>query len=298
MPTNKPTPDFAPTTQQFEDAVTRESLPPGTRLGGYEIIEVIGRGGFGIVYLALETSLQRQVAIKEYMPADFAMRCEDHQVWVKPGANANAYASGMHAFLNEAKLLARFDHPSLVRVLSFWEDNRTAYMVMPYYEGRTLAATLRAMPTPPDEAWLRGLITPLLGALGVLHTAQFLHLDVSPENILVLADGRPVLLDFGVANRLASDKTLPLTALLNPAYAPIEQYSESPTLPQGPWTDLYALAGVMHLAITGQPPARATVRAIEDPQRPLIETGRAVQAKYPGVRYSDAFLAASTVRSP
>ncbi|MBC7991907.1 MAG: protein kinase, partial [Rhizobacter sp.] len=291
MPASESPQDFGPSTQQFDAAMARDALPAGTRLGGYQIIDVLGRGSFGIVYLALDSSLQRQVAIKEYLPTEFAMRCEDQQVWVQPGVDVNVYAEGKAAFLNEAKLLARFDHPSLARVHSFWEENRTAYMVMSYYDGATLAATLSAMPRPPDEAWLRALLTPLLGALSMLHAAECLHLDISPENIMVLGDGRPVLLDLGVANRLATDKTLRLTALLNPAYAPIEQYSESASLPQGPWTDLYALAGVLHFAITGRPPARATVRAVEDPQHPLAETVLALKEQFPGLSYSASFLA-------
>lgn len=284
--------DFGPSTQQFDAAQTRDTLPAGTRLGGYQIVELLGRGGFGIVYLALDSSLQRQVAIKEYFPAELAMRFDDHQISVKPGADANAFAIGKAAFLNEAKMLARFDHPSLARVHSFWEENRSAYMVMPYYEGRSLRATLAAMPSPPDEAWLRALLTPLLSALSTLHTAQCMHLDISPENIMVLGDGRPVLIDFGVANRWATDKTLPLATLLNPAYAPIEQYNESESLPQGPWTDLYALAGVLHFAITGHPPTRATVRAVDDPQRPLAEAVHALNKRFPLLHYSGAFLAA------
>ncbi len=292
MSDNPPSRDFGPSTQQFDAALIRDALPAGTRLGGYQIVELLGRGGFGIVYLALDSSLQRQVAIKEYFPAELAMRYDDHQISVKPGAEASAFAIGKAAFLNEAKMLARFDHPSLARVHSFWEENRSAYMVMPYYEGRSLRATLAALPSPPDEAWLRALLTPLLSGLSSLHAAQCLHLDISPENIMVLGDGRPVLIDFGVANRWATDKTLPLATLLNPAYAPIEQYSESESLPQGPWTDLYALAGVLHFAITGQAPARATVRAVDDPQRPLAETVLTLNAGLPQLNYSSGFLAA------
>ncbi|MET0334093.1 MAG: serine/threonine-protein kinase, partial [Rhizobacter sp.] len=243
-------------------------------------------------YLALDSSLQRQVAIKEYLPAGLAMRCDDGQVWVRPNADPAAYAAGMTSFLNEAKLLARFDHPALVRVHSFWEENRSAYMVMPFYEGQTLAAMLADMPRPPEEAWLRGLLAPLLSALSTLHNANCLHLDISPTNIMVQPDDRPVLLDFGVASRLAADKTMPLTALLNPAYAPIEQYSETAALPQGPWTDLYSLASVLHFAIAGVPPARATVRAVEDPQRPLAETVAARAEQFPGLSYSRGFLSA------
>ncbi|MBC7992890.1 MAG: serine/threonine protein kinase [Rhizobacter sp.] len=292
MPDNPSSRDFGPSTQQFDPALTRDALPTGTRLGGYQIVELLGRGGFGIVYLALDSSLQRQVAIKEYFPAELATRRDDHQISVRTGADANAYASGKAAFLNEAKMLARFDHPSLARVHSFWEENRSAYMVMPYYEGHSLAATLAAMSGPPDEAWLRALLTPLLSALSTLHASQCMHLDISPENIMVLGDGRPVLIDFGVANRWATDKTLPLTALLNPAYAPIEQYNVSEAMPQGPWTDLYALAGVLHFAITGQPPARATVRAVDDPQRPLAEIVRTLNKGLPHLSYSGPFLAA------
>ena len=292
MPDNPSSRDFGPSTQQFDAALTRDALPAGTRLGGYQIVELLGRGGFGIVYLALDSSLQRQVAIKEYFPAELAMRYDDHQISVKPGADAEAFAIGKAAFLNEAKMLARFDHPSLARVHSFWEENRSAYMVMPYYDGRSLRDTLADMPSPPDEAWLRALLTPLLSALSTLHAAQCLHLDISPENIIVLGDGRPVLIDFGVANLWATDKTQPLATLLNPAYAPIEQYNESEALPQGPWTDLYALAGVLHFAITGHPPARATVRAVDDPQRPLTEAVLALNARFPHLYYSSAFLAA------
>jgi hypothetical protein len=292
MPKTDPSMDFGPTTQQFDSVYTLDALPAGTRLGGYQIIEVLGRGGFGIVYLALDASLQRQVAIKEYFPAELALRCDDGQVWVKPGADVTAYSSGMKAFLNEAKMLARFDHPSLARVHTFWEENRSAYMVMPYYEGRTLAEVLAEMSAPPDEAWLRALLAPLISALSTLHNAHCLHLDISPENIIVLSDGRPVLLDFGVASRLATDKTMPLTALLNPAYAPIEQYSESANLQQGAWSDIYALAGVLHFAIAGVPPARATVRAVDDPQRPLAETVAARAQQFPGLSYSPSFLAA------
>ncbi|WOB10028.1 serine/threonine protein kinase [Piscinibacter gummiphilus] len=284
--------DFGPTTQQFDPVTMHDALPAGTRLGGYQILEVLGRGGFGIVYLALDSSLQRQVAIKEYFPAELAMRCDDGQVWIRPGADPASYGAGMKAFLNEAKMLARFDHPSLARVLTFWEENRSAYMVMPYYEGRTLAKVLAEMKGPPDEAWLRSMLAPLLSALSTLHNANCLHLDISPDNILMLGDGRPVLLDFGVASRLATDKTMPLTALLNPAYAPIEQYSESINLQQGPWSDIYALAGVLHFAIAGVPPARATVRALEDPQRPLAETVAARAQQFPGLGYSATFLAA------
>ncbi|HET7794123.1 MAG TPA: serine/threonine-protein kinase [Rhizobacter sp.] len=288
-----PSQDFGPSTQQSDTSLAREALPSGTRLGGYQIIDVLGRGGFGIVYLALDSSLQRQLAIKEYLPADLATRRDGPQVVLKAASGADAFAAGKAAFLAEARLLSRLEHPSLAHVHSFWEENDTAYMVMPYYEGHTLAAALAAQKQPPDEAWLRALLTPLLSALHVLHSAQCYHRDISPDNIFMLADGRPVLLDFAASNRVAGDDALALGKLLNPAYAPIEQYSESATLPQGPWTDLYALASVLHFAITGQAPVPAPLRVNQDPQRPLADTVRALQARFPGLHYdySEAFLA-------
>jgi serine/threonine protein kinase len=290
MPSDPSSKDFGPSTQQFDASSAREALPTGTRLGGYQIIDVLGRGAFSIVYLALDSSLQRQVAIKEYLPADLATRRGGQRPAIKPNAEA-AYASGLVAFLEEAKLLARFDHSSLARVHSFWEENGTAYTVMPYYDGHTLARVLQSQPRPPDEAWLRALLTPLLSALSVLHAAQCYHRNISPDNIVLLADGRPVLLGFGAANLVVGDKPQPLAALVDAAYAPIEQSSTAARLPQGPWTDLYALAGVLHFAITGQPPELATARLGIDPQRPLADSVRALSPQFPGLRYSEAFLA-------
>ena len=283
--------DFGPSTQQqFDTASTRDALPPGTRLGGYQIIDVVARGRYSIVYLVLDSSLQRQMAIKEYLPFALAERRGHSDVVLKSGADTNAYASGLADFLSEGNLLTRLDHPSIARVQSFWEENSTAYMVMPYYAGQTLATALKAMPRPPDEAWLRALLAPLLSGLNVLHNAQCYHRNITPDNIFILEDGRPVLLDFSASNRVIGDKTLSLTSRLNPAYAAIEQYPESATLSQGPWTDLYALAAVLHFAITRQIPALATVRAVNDPQRPLAETMRTLQKLFLGLHYSEAFL--------
>lgn len=187
-------------------------LPPGTRLGEFEIQRVLGSGGFGVVYLALDHTLERRVAVKEYMPSALAVRGADHALSLRPGADAGAFELGLRSFVNEARLLARFDHPSLVKVHRFWEANGTAYMAMPYYQGRTLQEARREMGEPPDEAWLRRLINPLLGALECLHREQVYHRDIAPDNILLLddehgeGDGRPVLLDLGAARRVIRDR--------------------------------------------------------------------------------------------
>ena len=266
-----------------ESALGANALSAGTRLHEFEIVELIGEGGFGIVYLARDSVLERKVALKEYLPAALASRGPGATV-APTRQSAETFQIGLRSFINEARMLAQFDHPALVKVYRFWEANGTAYMVMPYYQGITLKEALRGAETPPDEAGLKRLLAQLLDALEVLHRAQALHRDIAPDNILMLPDGNPVLLDFGAARRVITDRTQTLTAILKPGYAPIEQYGESPSLKQGPWTDLYALAGVLHFAITGAAPTAAVTRTITDPVIPLSQAAAG--------RYSAQFLRA------
>jgi serine/threonine protein kinase len=245
-----------------------DTLPTGTRLHEFEVLSVLGVGGFGIVYLAMDHSLQRQVAIKEYMPTALAVRADGEIVSLRSASHAETFEMGLQSFINEARLLAQFDHPSLVKVYRHWEGHGTAYMAMQYYPGSTLKDARRAMARAPDEAWLRSVIEPLLGALEVLHAADVFHRDIAPDNILLLPDHRPVLLDFGAARRVIGDRTQTLTAILKPNYAPVEQYPDT-GMRQGPWTDLYALAAVARFMITGQSPPPATARVVDDEMRPL-----------------------------
>src|SRR5512138_2962639 len=267
-----------------QSALGANALSTGTRLHEFEIVDLIGEGGFGIVYLARDCVLERKVALKEYLPASLASRGPGATVAPTSTRSVETFEIGLRSFMNEARMLAQFDHPALVKVYRFWEANGTAYMVMPYYQGITLKEALRGVETPPDEAGLKRLLAQLLDALEVLHRAQALHRDIAPDNILMLPDGNPVLLDFGAARRVITDRTQALTAILKPGYAPIEQYGESPALKQGPWTGLYALAGVIHFAITGAAPTPAVTRTITDPLVPLSQAASG--------RYSAQFLRA------
>ena len=268
---------------QSEGEDGSRALAEGGRLLEFDIIRVIGIGGFGIVYLAHDRALDRMVAVKEYMPASLARRVGPAQVEVRSQRHADSFGIGMRSFINEARLLAQFDHPALVKVYRFWEANGTAYMVMPFYEGSTLMQHL-AQAAPPDEAWLRGMLSPLLDALDTLHRTQCFHRDISPDNIFILQDGRPLLLDFGAARRAITDADQSFTVILKPGYAPIEQYADDPSLRQGPWTDLYALASVVRFAITGRSPIPSVNRVVNDAQAELAH-------EFAG-RYSDRFLRA------
>jgi serine/threonine protein kinase len=270
MATRPPVPDPSPSRPgPVPGLPDTAALPPGTRLGEFEILSVLGVGGFGIVYRALDHALGREVAIKEYMPSALADRTETLHVSLRSQASADTFALGLRSFVNEARLLARFDHPALVKVYRFWEQNNTAYMVMPLYRGRTLKQLREAGEAALDEAALRRLLSSLLGALERLHDEGVFHRDISPDNIVIEPDGRPVLLDFGAARHVIADRSQNLTAILKPSYAPIEQYAEADGLRQGAWTDLYALGATLHFLLRGVAPPPSTVRTLADPMKPL-----------------------------
>ncbi len=260
------------------------ALPVGTRIGEFEVHRLIGEGGFGIVYLCYDQALDRHVALKEYMPSSLATRQnETLAIVVKSKNHSETFEAGLKSFINEARLLAQFDHPSLLKVYRFWQANGTAYMTMPYYEGPTLKQALSALSGPPDESLLRSWLLPMLDALEEIHRANCYHRDIAPDNILLTASG-PLLLDFGAARRVIGDMTQALTVVLKPGFAPIEQYGDAATLSQGAWTDLYALASVVYFAITGRPPMSAVDRVMDDRLEPLSH-------RVAG-RYSHALLAA------
>ena len=200
-----------------------DALPPGTRLAEFEILALLGVGGFGMVYKAFDHSLHRAVAIKEYMPSALAGRSEGQSLWVRSSSDQQTFHTGLASFVGEARLLAQFDHPSLVKVFRFWEANNTAYMVMPLYSGMTFKQARAQMRTPPPEVWLRKLLWSVLDALRVLHDGNTLHRDISPDNIFLQDNGPPVLLDLGAARHAINDQDRKHTAVLKVNYAPIEQ---------------------------------------------------------------------------
>ncbi len=240
------------------------ALPKGTRLFEFEIERVLGEGGFAIVYLAFDHSLHRRVALKEYLPAEFAFRQDAHTIVLRSVQYQNTFEAGRKSFVQEARFLAQFEHPSLVKVHRVFESNGTAYMVQGYYAGESLSAMIKAGHRFDDDTTLRPIVASLLRAVELLHGRQCLHRDIAPDNIIVQPNGVPVLLDFGAARRIIGDMTQALTAVLKPSYAPIEQYTEDGGLAQGPWTDVYALAATLRAAITGKPPPSSVGRTIKD----------------------------------
>ncbi len=257
------------------------ALPAGFRLHEYRIDRVLGQGGFGITYLATDVNLHARVAIKEYLPEEIAFRAGDRSVSPNASRHRDRYRAGMDSFLAEARTLASFRHPALVRVARFFEAHRTAYMVLEYERGEPLK-TWWPQHRDIGEKGLVELLLPLCEGLAVVHAAGVLHRDIKPDNIQVRADdGRLVLLDFGSAGQVVAvaDQS---AVVVTPGYAPIEQYGLGQ---QGPWPDVYALAATLYWCVTGAKPPDAELRAVNPSSyRPAAQT--------PGTGYGDAFLRA------
>jgi len=259
----------------------RAALPVGYGLHEYRITGVLGHGGFGITYSANDAGLGKTVAIKEYLPGEFAVRDGVIDVAPKSSDDAEPFHWGLERFLEEARILARFHHPNVVGVHRYFEANGTAYMVMEFIEGDTLAQSFRNGLTF-DATALKALALPLLDGLEAVHKAGYLHRDIKPSNIMLRPDGRPVLLDFGSARSALGRGTRTVTSLVTPGYAPYEQYYNDGN--QGPWTDIYALGAILHQIVAGKPPVEAPARLKNDP----LPAARAVGAG----RYPEPMLAA------
>ena len=252
-----------------EEQQHRLALPQGTRIREFEFHRVLGQGGFGITYLGWNVALDISVAIKEYLPSDLATREQDLSVVPQVPKAASDFQWGLERFLDEARILARLQHPNIVRVHHFFEAHSTAYIAMDYVEGEDLSAHLARKETLSEDE-LKAILDPLLSALEVVHQADFLHRDIKPGNIILRAeDGSPVLLDFGAARQAMGAKSRSVTSIVTPGYAPIEQYSSRGS--QGAWTDIYALGGVCYRALTGETPNDATDRMRDDPLIPVSQ---------------------------
>lgn len=238
-------------------------LRPGTMLQGkYLIGKVIGHGGFGITYLALDTVLGIKLAVKEYFVSEYATRTPDGQVAAYENENRARFEDGIRRFLEEARILARFEgNPGIVSVRDFFRANGTAYLVMTYLEGMNLRQYLAKNGPMPFERVRDELLPVLTGALSAVHKAGMLHRDISPDNVFMTNRGQAKIIDFGAARQLAGGEQS-LSIILKPGYAPEEQYRSRGH--QGPWTDVYAVAATFYRAITGKVPAEALDRLQAD----------------------------------
>ncbi|HUP31132.1 MAG TPA: cache domain-containing protein [Usitatibacter sp.] len=253
---------------QPKPAAGELALPVGFRLFEYRIDSILGQGGFGIAYAATDVNLNAKVVIKEYLPEEFAYRASDHTVSARDDQDQDFYQNGLDSFLVEARTLATFRHPNIVRVARFFEANRTAYMVLEYERGQSLKSWRKKHENVP-EATIVALLAPLLDGLALVHRAGYLHRDIKPDNIYVRdQDGSLVLLDFGAARQTASERA-DIGTVVTPGYGAIEQYAGGGR--QGPWTDIYAFGATLFWTLTGKKPIEAPGRLDEPDPQPKAE---------------------------
>ncbi|MEM6543907.1 MAG: serine/threonine-protein kinase, partial [Pseudomonadota bacterium] len=255
-----------------------QHLSVGFTVDHFDICEVLGSGGFGITYKAWDTRLERDVALKEFLPTDLAIReGTTHTIKARTG-RVEDYRFALDKFLQEARTLAKFSHPNIVRVTQFLEANGTAYLVMDYERGRSLSDYLKSHPGPVPQETLKAWFIPILKGLVEVHKAGFLHRDIKPGNIYLRDEGEPLLIDFGAARQAIGEHSRSVTGIVSAGYAPTEQYGTD-SKKQGPWTDLYALGATMYCCIAGKDPVDAPTRkdalfeGDDDPMPPAQEVG-------------------------
>ncbi len=272
--------------QQANNLTPRNALQSGYELLWYKIRSVLGQGAFGITYLAQDINLNRLVAIKEFLPGQYAMRDGNETVRPVSEEHQERFTWGLRRFIEEARILDQFEHQNIVRVMNIFEANNTAYMVMRYEQGVSLKEILIRQKFL-DESDLLNILFPILDGLENIHEAGFIHRDIKPANIFIRTDGTPVLLDFGSARQSLEKETHTLTSLVSPGYAPIEQYV-SKSDKQGPWSDIYGMAATLYRAVTGVPPNDAVTRgeSLTGNNQDNLINCRELSDK----RYSDQFI--------
>ena len=242
-------------------------LPPGHLLHQrYSIQKCLGQGGFGITYLAYDQKLEQEVCIKELFVSGNSTRGTNLTVHSQTTGEFS-FPDFVQRFIQEARQLARFQHPNIVRVLDIFQENSTAYTVMEFIQGETLKQKIQREGAMNPQVALK-LIAQLLDAVEEVHAKGMLHRDIKPDNILLSPEGRVVLIDFGSARDFTEGKTTTQTAMLTPGYSPIEQYSNRAQ--RGPYTDIYALGATIYYLITGEKPLAATDRNLEELKAPHL----------------------------
>ncbi|HTR88358.1 MAG TPA: protein kinase [Reyranella sp.] len=254
-------------TSSGQDEADLVSLQPGQAIGRYEILAILGQGGFGITYRARDTQLGRDVAIKEYLPTALAVRTGGITVVPRSTKAAEDFDWGRQRFVDEGRTLATLQRArGIVQVFDFLEANDTAYIVMELAPGRTMESRLATGTLSPAD--IDRILWPLLDGLEQVHATGFLHRDIKPANILLDDAGNPTLIDFGASRVPKEGATSAMTAIFTPGFAAAEQFTSAK---QGPWTDIYGVAATLYTAITGTAPPSAFDRMLGDTYRPLAE---------------------------
>ncbi|NDJ56367.1 serine/threonine protein kinase [Enterobacteriaceae bacterium 4M9] len=261
------------------------ALAPGHSLGGLVIEQVIGEGGFSLVYRAFDPQYQRAVALKEYLPTTLASRNGNGEVVPRSELLAPTFLTGRQQFCHEAKTMAQLSHPAIPALLRFWQQSNSAYICMPLYCGQNMKKTWAGRPEAVSMKWLSAWLAPLLDAVATVHRQGYLHLDIAWDNIVLESATWPVLLDFGSARAADADGAARKALVLKPGFSPPELYCHRNGERVGPWSDIYALGALICALVSGELPPVSLTRCIEERYQPLA------QRALPG--YPRAFLQAT-----
>jgi hypothetical protein len=243
------------------------ALPAGHKLHHYRIERTLSGGGFSIVYLAHDTTVNLPVVIKEYLPSSQATRVEGETVESLSAETTTTFRQGMKRFFDEAAALARINHPNIVRVVDFFRENNTVYLVMAYEEGKDLRFYIKRHDGRLSEKFIRTVFPQLLQGLKMLHENNLLHLDIKPANIYLRPGGRPLLLDFGAAQSAFSGNRHVGPHTLTMGFASIEQHKRGHI---GPWSDMYSLGASVYACMCGKAPPPAIERETKDTYKPAV----------------------------
>ncbi len=256
----------------------RKALRADTVIDCYRIVKLIGSGGFSLIYQAYDEDTDERVIIKEYLPKKMAIRREgSRMVEVISPEKAETFNQGRKLFYQEARALAKLDHPHIVRVRNFFLENGTAYLVMDYERGKNLGGYIKRRQGRLSTRFLLTVFPPLLDALSLIHSQSLLHLDIKPSNIHLRPGGNPLLLDFGAAHQYDEQRRAKTSQVVTPGFSPVEQYYSRGKV--GPWSDVYAIGASMRACIQGKSPPPATKRHARDTMEPAVS---AFSSSYPG----------------
>ncbi len=265
----------------------------------YRIGGIIGKGGFGVTYLAFDAKLERRIAVKEYFPYGFAQRGAESGAVMTTG-DAQVFKKGAEKFYDEARLIAKFNNTdNIVNVYDVFYENDTVYYVMEYLKGQTLKSIIDKGDrlTPGQAVYIAGQIA---DALSIAHGMNVLHRDITPDNIMLCSDGKVKLIDFGAARQVVSERSQSLSVILTQGFAPLEQYQKKGK--QGPWTDIYSLGATLYFSLTG--------KIIDDPMsrfeddttfqsNPFAVTGELweIIKKAAAIKTTDRYMSAAELKS-
>lgn len=256
---------------------TRHELPPGTMLDCYRVEKKIGSGGFSLIYLAEDEDSGGEVVIKEFMPKKFARRDESFRVIPFDEQAADNLNRGRSLFFQEVAALSALRHPNVVAVRGFFLANRTAYLIMEYYRGKNLATYIKQRQGDLSTSFILRVFIPILDAVNMIHSKQYLHLDIKPNNIHLCAGNEPILLDFGAVHQITENSAQRRGGqVITAGYSPVEQYYQGGVI--GPWSDVYAIGASIRACIEARAPITAIERHANDTMIPAV---KALKDRYP-----------------